>query len=137
MDCQGFAAASDVLDLQVGPAGPTEEQVQRLLDYAWVKLRGAGRAPIIDARLAAKSLDEVAVKLVLIEMVQAVLRNPTGQRSGSETTGPFGRSWSWGDVATATGRLLVTAEHLDLLELGGATAYTAVAPFASAWLPSC
>lgn len=125
---QSYATAADLAGLTVGPE-PTVEQQQALLDAAWVRLR---TKPGVAALVSAGTLDTEVVRLVLVEMVQAVIRNPTGQRSGSETAGPFARSWSW-DLATATGQLRVTAEHLEMLGVTPATSYTVSTVFEPAW----
>lgn len=127
---QPYASASDITTLTVD-AAPTDTQLQALLDAAWVKLKG--KVAGLQARIDAGLVDVEAVRLVLVEMVQAVTRNPTGQRSGSETTGPFGRSWSW-DAAAASGRLVVTEDHLETLGVSSATAYTTSTPFTPAWV---
>jgi hypothetical protein len=116
---QTYATPEDLANLPTGP-NPTAEQIQFLLDMAFVKVQS--KAPLISARLVSGRVSSDAIKLVLLEMVQAVLRNPTGQRSGSETTGPWGRSWSW-DPVSAAGRLEVTDEHLTMLG-ETSTAYT-------------
>lgn len=126
---QSYATASDLANLTIGPE-PTTEQLQALLDAAYIKLRA--KVPGLDTRVTNGLLDREAVRLVLVEMVQEVTRNPSGQRSGSETAGPFARSWSW-DQAAASGRLRVTDEHLATLGISSATAYTATSPFTAAW----
>jgi hypothetical protein len=78
---------------------------------------------VLNARVSAGTVDALTVKVVLVEMVQAVLRNPKGMQS--ENTGPFGRSWN---TKAASGLLTVTAEQLEMLGEaadGAATMYLA------------
>lgn len=104
-------------------------KVAALLEFAYIKLRG--KVPGLNAKVTAGTIDRDAVKVVLVEMVQAVLRNSKGLRS--ETTGPFARSY---DVSAASGLLKVTDEHLELLglEADGGAATMLLADFG---LPRC
>lgn len=107
---QTYATPADVV-AQYGPVAD-ETQVETLLNAAYVKV--LVKVPDLERRVLTGAVMADAVKQVLVEMVMAVLRNPTGQRSGSENAGPFGKSWSW-DTSTASGRLAVTDEHLEML----------------------
>jgi hypothetical protein len=106
---QSYASPQDVTGLTITGDGPSEQQVADLLDAAYVILKA--EVPGLANRVASGEVDRELVKLTLIQMVQAVSRNPTGQRSGSRTTGPFSQSWSW-DAATASGQLQVTQAQL-------------------------
>jgi len=116
-----YATPEDVRLVSGGPM-PNVAQVNALLEFAYVKV--ISKVPDLNAKVTAGKLDKMAVKVVLVEMVQAVLRNPGGMRS--ETTGPFSRAW---DVSTASGRLTVTDEQLEMLggevSGGAATMYLA------------
>jgi hypothetical protein len=128
---QSYAAPSDVTGLTITGDGPTEQQLADLLDAAYVKLKAT--VPGLETRVASGDVDADLVKLTLVEMVQAVARNPTGQRSGSRTTGPFSQSWSW-DAAMASGRLQVTDDQLRLFGIErGAEAYTVDMPVHRGW----
>ena len=123
-----YATPADVQGVSGGPMNNTA-QVQALLEFAYIKLRG--KVPGLNDKVTAGTIDRDAVKVVLVEMVQAVLRNTKGLRS--ETTGPFARSF---DVSAASGRLTVTDEHLELLgqDVDGGAATMLLADFG---LPRC
>lgn len=128
---QSYAAPTDVTGLTLTDAQPSEQQLADLLDAAYVKLKA--NVPGLEHRVATGDVDPDLVKLTLVEMVQAVTRNPTGQRSGSRTTGPFSQSWSW-DAAMASGRLQVTDEQLRLFGIErGAGTYTVDLPIRRGW----
>lgn len=69
-----------------------------------------GRFPLLDAQLAAGTIDRDVAALAVANMVLRVLRNPVGMRS--ESVGPFTRTF---DTSVATGLLRITDAELALL----------------------
>lgn len=88
-----------------------------LLGDAWLLLLKAD--PTIATRLDAvpATLDSGLVRIVLVEMVKRVLRNPDGISQESIQDYSYTR-----DRATASGLLVVTDEELDLLASDDTTA---------------
>lgn len=78
--------------------------------------------PDLAARVNAGEVSAVLVTQVVCEMVVAVLRNPEGIQSSTETVGPFSGSRTFSDAAS--GRLVVTRRHRQLLGLPPAGAFT-------------
>lgn len=119
-----YAELGDIV-IDYGPV-PADKQakVERDIARAEAQLRLAD--PHIDQRVEDGSLPEVLVKQVICEMVLAVLHNPVGARSNTQTVGPFSQSQTFGDGTT--GQLQVTDRQRDLLGLPSASRAFTITP---------
>lgn len=81
---------------------------QSLLGDAWLLLKRADAT--IDLRLDAVTLDAGLVKMVLVEMVKRVLRNPDGNLQESIQDYSYTR-----DRVSSSGLLTVTDDELEML----------------------
>ena len=102
-----FASPDDVDALR--PLDPDERgRAGVLLGYASALIRKS--APDIDTRIAAGALDPDLARMVAVDMVIRVLRNPDGVRQ--ETVGPSSISY---DTTAAPGQLVLTPDDLAML----------------------
>lgn len=92
----------------------------RLLDKASALLRA--KAPNLDDRLTAATLDPVVVATVVAQIVKRYAVNPDGVSTKSQTVGPYSESKSYVDryegtdgSASMRGGLQVTKTDLDAL----------------------
>lgn len=107
------------LEVETGETftGDAEQRVQRWLEQAQALIETA--VTDLPARITAGTLAQDTVEQVITEMVVGKLRNPTGLRSSTETTGPYTRSGTFADGA-ASGRIELTRRHRKMLGVGGA-----------------
>lgn len=102
-----FATVDDVDALR--PLDSDErDRAGVLLVYASATIRKP--MPDIDARIASGDLDADLPRLVAVQMVIRVLRNPDGVRQ--ETVGPSSISY---DTSAALGQLVLTDDELAIL----------------------
>lgn len=102
---------AEIVDIEVRwrPLSDAETIVaDTLLSDAWVLLKHADST--IDTRLDAAELDSELVKIVLVEMVKRVLRNPDGIRQESIQDYSVTR-----DATSGNGLLHVTDDELVML----------------------
>lgn len=119
-----YARASDVPDRW--KAGQTAADLERDLANAHELLRS--RVPGLNHKVATEQLREGTVKLVLVNMVVRVLRNPHGYRQ--QAAGEFSYTI---DSANSTGDLVLSEADKELLGIAGGEAYTV--PLADRALP--
>lgn len=112
--------AVDFPDVPTDPVGV--ERVGTLLERAEEIIKLA--RPDLDEAVTAGRVSLVLLKQVEAEMVAAVLRNPNGYTSESQSVGPISTSYSL-DVKTASPLLRLTAEQRKLIGAGpGGRAFT-------------
>lgn len=104
-----FATPADVLDRWLTPSPPAEPLIQAWLDDADTLIRW--EVPDVDERVGDGRLPVERLVLVECSMVLRVLRNPSGVKSQSQTTGPFATSTSF----ETAGALVLTDEERNML----------------------
>lgn len=106
-----YATTTDVADLLLRPLTDAEQRsAERLLRFAAAAVRQ--QVPLVDARLAAGTLDQDLVASVVAAVVVRVLRNPEGLKSQTESAGPFSHTRVQGQPA---GFLRLLPEEIVLL----------------------
>lgn len=108
-----FATAQDVADLWRPLSSAETARADHLVVVASAMIRHD--VPLVDQWIADGLLDPVLPKQVVVNMIERVLRNPTGMKQVQQTAGPFSSGGSW-DTDQVGGRLYLTADDLALLE---------------------
>lgn len=105
-----WATNQDVVDTWVGDDKPNDiELIDALIEKAETIILAS--FPKIQDRIDAGTISSRVIKLVIVNMVERGLRNPSGKTSYSYTAGPFAES---GNYATARGMWLSDEEKLLL-----------------------
>jgi hypothetical protein len=101
----------DVLDTWVGDNKPEDtDLITALIEKAETIILAS--FPKIQDRITAETMSIKVVRLVVVNMVERVLRNPEGKSSYSYTTGPFAESANYSGSKTG---IWLTDEEESLL----------------------
>lgn len=93
-----WADSTDVLALWVGPKAPVgvDTQIDTLCGIAESVVKG--EFPTLVTRAAADPDLANRAKLVVVQMIQALYRNPGGMKYFQRSTGPFLQAGNFGDA---------------------------------------